>query len=110
MLISINNFRDREEDARHRETHARREIRSEGGGGGHLAGNRAGRPSAGLAGCCSGIRRCCMASFPVLFTGMRIIWGVLTFPPGPAFNRLLALGGVQLILFAAVFHLAAAFS
>jgi hypothetical protein len=33
---------------------------------------------------------------------------VFTLPPGPGFNRLLALGGVQLVLFAAVFHFAAA--
>jgi hypothetical protein len=32
---------------------------------------------------------------------------VLTLPPGPAFNRLLAMAGVQLILFAVVFHAAA---
>ena len=48
-----------------------------------------------------------IASLPVLVLGMRIIWGVFTLPPGPAFNRLLALGGLQLILFAAVFHLLA---
>jgi hypothetical protein len=48
------------------------------------------------------------AGVPVLLLGMRIIWGVLTMPPGPGFNRLLALGGVQLVLFAAVFHLIAA--
>jgi hypothetical protein len=48
-----------------------------------------------------------IAGAPVFLIGLRIIWGVLTFPPGPAFNRLLALGGVQLILFAAAFHCAA---
>ena len=48
-----------------------------------------------------------IAGAPVFLIGLRIIWGVLTFPPGPAFNRLLALGGVQLILFAAAFHFAA---
>lgn len=47
------------------------------------------------------------ASLPVLLIGLRIIWGVFTLPPGPAFNRLLALAGVQLILFAVVFHTAA---
>ena len=35
------------------------------------------------------------------------IWGVLTQPPGPAFNRLLAMGGAQLVLFAVVFHVIA---
>jgi len=29
---------------------------------------------------------------------------VLTLPPGPTYNRLLAMGGVQMILFAAAFH------
>jgi hypothetical protein len=32
---------------------------------------------------------------------------VATLPPGPAFNRLLALAGLQLLLFAAAFHVAA---
>jgi 1,4-dihydroxy-2-naphthoate octaprenyltransferase len=48
-----------------------------------------------------------IAGTPVFLIGLRIIWGVLTFPPGPAFNRLLALGGIQLILFAALFQIAA---
>jgi 1,4-dihydroxy-2-naphthoate octaprenyltransferase len=48
------------------------------------------------------------ASIPVLLLGSGIIRGVHTLPPGPAFNRLLALGGVQLLFFAAVFHMAAA--
>ena len=45
-----------------------------------------------------------LASVPVFALGTRIIWGVLTLPPGKAFNRLLALGAVELVLFAAVFH------
>jgi hypothetical protein len=48
-----------------------------------------------------------IASLPVMLIGMRICWGVFTLPPGPAFNRLLALAGLQLVLFAGVFHLAA---
>jgi hypothetical protein len=47
------------------------------------------------------------ASVPVMLIGLRICWGVLTLPPGPAYNRLLALGGLQLVLFAGVFHMAA---
>jgi hypothetical protein len=43
-----------------------------------------------------------------MLIGPRIIWVVLTKPPGPHFNRTLAIAGLQLILFAAVFHLAAA--
>lgn len=46
-----------------------------------------------------------IAGAPVLLIGLRIIWGVITTPPGSAFNRLLALGSVQLILFALLFHL-----
>jgi 1,4-dihydroxy-2-naphthoate octaprenyltransferase len=45
-----------------------------------------------------------LASIPVFVIGMRIIWGVLTLPPGEGFNRILALGALELILFAAVFH------
>jgi len=34
---------------------------------------------------------------------------VRTQPPGPAYNRLLALGGVLLLVFAGAFHVAAIF-
>jgi len=50
-----------------------------------------------------------LASIPVFTIGMRIIWGVLTMPPGRGFNRLLALGAVELVLFAGVFHAVAWF-
>jgi 1,4-dihydroxy-2-naphthoate octaprenyltransferase len=109
VLISINNFRDREEDA----TTGKRTLAV-----------RCGPKVAaaviwleiklaafgGLAWLALGHPGWLMASAPVLLIGMRILWGVLTQPPGPGFNRLLALGGVQLILFAAVFHAAAVFS
>jgi 1,4-dihydroxy-2-naphthoate octaprenyltransferase len=106
VLISINNLRDREEDA----TTGKRTLAVRFGpkiavaviwlevkiavfaGLGWIA---FGHPSLAIAGA------------PVFLIGLRIIWGVLTFPPGPAFNRLLALGGVQLIFFAAAFHIAA---
>lgn len=106
VLISINNFRDREEDA--------------------LTGKRTlavrfgAKPAAaiiwleikfaafaGLVWIAFGQPGLIIASLPVLLIGMRICWGVFTLPPGPAFNRLLALGGLQLVLFAAVFHMAA---
>lgn len=48
-----------------------------------------------------------IASMPLLLIGTRIFWGVLTQPAGPVFNRLLALAGMQLLLFALCFHLAA---
>ena len=106
VLISINNLRDREEDA----TTGKRTLAVRFGpkvavaviwlevkiavfaGLGWIA---FGHPSLAIAGA------------PVFLIGLRIIWGVLTFPPGPAFNRLLAFGGVQLVFFAAAFHIAA---
>lgn len=106
VLISINNFRDREEDA----TTGKRTFAVRFGP----------KPAAaliwleiklaafgGLAWMAFGQPALTAASLPVLLIGLRIIWGVFTLPPGPGFNRLLALGGVQLILFAAVFHFAA---
>jgi len=106
VLISINNFRDRAEDS----TTGKRTLAVRFG------------PKvaaaviwleiklaafAGLVWLTFGQPSLMFASLPVLLIGMRIIWGVMTLPPGPAFNKLLALGGVQLILFAAVFHVAA---
>ncbi len=106
VLISINNFRDRAEDS----TTGKRTLAVRFG------------PKvaaaviwleikiaafAGLVWLTCGMPTLMFSSLPVLLIGMRIIWGVMTLPPGPAFNKLLALGGVQLILFAAVFHVAA---
>jgi 1,4-dihydroxy-2-naphthoate octaprenyltransferase len=106
ILISINNFRDREEDASTgKRTLAVRlgpkfaaamiwlEIKI--------------AAFAGLAWIAFEKPMLMFASLPVLLLGARIIWGVLILPPGPAFNRLLALAGLQLILFAALFHFAA---
>ena len=106
VLISINNMRDREEDASTgKRTLAVRfgpkfaaamiwlEIKI--------------AAFAGLAWIAFEKPMLMFASLPVLLLGARIIWGVLTFPPGPAFNRLLALAGLQLILFSALFHFAA---
>ncbi|MEY5020409.1 MAG: 1,4-dihydroxy-2-naphthoate octaprenyltransferase [Verrucomicrobiota bacterium] len=106
VLISINNFRDREEDASTgKRTLAVRfgpkfaaaliwlEIKI--------------AAFAGLAWIAFEKPMLMFASLPVLLIGARIIWGVLTLPPGPAFNRLLALAGLQLILFSALFHFSA---
>ncbi|MES2996703.1 MAG: 1,4-dihydroxy-2-naphthoate octaprenyltransferase [Verrucomicrobiota bacterium] len=106
VLISINNFRDRGEDSR--------------SGKRTLAVRFGPRPAAaiiwleikaaaflGLFWLAWGHLPFVLASAPVLLIGMRILWGIFTLPPGPGFNRLLALGGLQLVLFAAVFHLAA---
>ncbi len=103
VLISVNNFRDREEDA--------------------LVGKktlavRFGPKAAaaviwieiklaaflGIAWLAMGYPLFGLASVPVFTLGMRIIWGVLTLPPGKGFNKLLALGAVELVLFAGVFH------
>lgn len=107
VLISINNLRDREEDAgtgkrtlavRWGRRAALAVIAVELGGtvaagGGWVA---LGRPWLAAAG------------LPVLVLGAVVFRGLVTLPPGPAYNRLLALGGVQLLLFAAAFHVAAA--
>ena len=102
VLISINNFRDREEDA----TTGKRTLAVRFGPKVAAAAvwlEIKLAAFAGLAWMAFGQPALMFASVPVLVIGMRIIWGVLTLPPGPAFNRLLALGGVQLILFAADF-------
>jgi 1,4-dihydroxy-2-naphthoate octaprenyltransferase len=109
VLISINNFRDREEDA----STGKRTLAVRCGP--KLAAaviwlEIKVAAFAGIAWWALGQPSLMAASLPVFLLGMRIIWGVLTLPPGPAFNRLLALGGLQLVLFAVVFHLTAVFS
>lgn len=108
VLISVNNFRDREQDAAvGKKTLAVRfgpkfaaamiwlEIKI--------------AAFLGIVWLVKGYPLFGLASLPVFVIGMRIIWGVLTMPPGIGFNRLLALGALQLILFAAVFHAVACF-
>lgn len=103
VLISVNNFRDREQDAAvGKKTLAVRfgpkfaavmiwlEIKV--------------AAFLGIVWLVKGYPLFGLASLPVFVIGMRIIWGVLTMPPGKGYNRLLALGAVELILFAAVFH------
>ena len=108
VLISVNNFRDREGDA--------------------LVGKRTlavrlGRKVAaaviwleikiaaflGVAWLAMDYPLFGLASMPVLVIGMCIIWGVLTLPPDQRMNRLLALGALELVLFAGVFHAVAWF-
>jgi 1,4-dihydroxy-2-naphthoate octaprenyltransferase len=106
VLISINNLRDREEDA----TTGKNTLAV-------CLGPKAAvaviwlevkiAAFAGLAWIAFGHPTLAMAGAPVFLLGLRILWGVMTSPPGPAFNRLLALGAFQLIVFAAVFHFAA---
>jgi len=44
------------------------------------------------------------ASLPLLTLGLRITWGALFMDEGPEMNRLLAMSAAQLVLFAALFH------
>jgi len=107
LLISINNFRDLDEDA----TTGKRTLAVR-------LGPKAAAAIiwleikiaafAGLLWIVFNQPTLMLASLPVMLIGPRIIWVVLTKPPGPHFNRTLAIAGLQLILFAAVFHLAAA--
>jgi 1,4-dihydroxy-2-naphthoate octaprenyltransferase len=106
VLISINNFRDREEDA----TTGKRTLAVCFGpkfAAAMIWLEIKVAAFVGLAWIAFGKPMLMFASLAVLLLGARIIWGVLTLPPGPAFNRLLALAGLQLILFAALFHFAA---
>lgn len=103
VLISVNNFRDREEDAKvGKNTLAVRlgakiaaaiiwlEIKA--------------AALLGIVWLVMGYPLFGLASLPVFVLGMRIIWGVLTLPADARMNRLLALAAVELILFAGVFH------
>ena len=109
VLISINNLRDRAEDA----TTGKRTLAVRYG---HAAGVRVIAAelllaaAAGTGWIVLGQPALALTGLPVVWLGGRIHRGVGTLPPGPAFNRLLALGGVLLLVFAAVFHLAAGFS
>lgn len=106
VLISINNLRDREEDA----TTGKRTLAVRWGPKATVAViwlEVKIAAFAGLGWIAFGHPTLAIAGGPVFLLGLRIIWGVMTFPPGPAFNRLLALGGVQLIMFAAAYHFAA---
>jgi 1,4-dihydroxy-2-naphthoate octaprenyltransferase len=107
VLISINNFRDREEDS----TTGKRTLAVRFGPGTAALVIRLEillAAFSGLGWIAFGHASLLLASVPVLLTGWWILRGVRTQPPGPACNRLLALGGVQLLLFAVVFHAAAA--
>jgi 1,4-dihydroxy-2-naphthoate octaprenyltransferase len=106
VLISINNLRDRAEDA----TTGKRTLAVRCG---HAVAVRVIACELLLAAVAclvwTGIGQAALAAagIPVVLLGWRILHGVWTLPPGPAYNRLLALGGVLLLLFAAVFQLAA---
>lgn len=109
VLISINNLRDREEDSgTGKRTLA---VRL-----GHRPAARvivleiAGAIVAGMGWLLLAPASWCLATAPAVITGWFICRGVATLPPGPAYNRLLALGGVQLLLFALALHVLAVVS
>lgn len=106
ILISINNLRDREEDA----STGKRTLAVRLGpkvAVGLIWLEIKVAAFAGLGWIAFDLAPLAIASGPVFLLGLRILWGVLTLPPGPAFNRLLAMAGVQLVFFAAAFHVAA---
>jgi 1,4-dihydroxy-2-naphthoate octaprenyltransferase len=109
VLISINNLRDREEDA----TTGKRTLAARFGPKVALAViwlEINGAAFAGIAWHRFGHLEWMMASVPVLLLGMRIFFGLLTTPPGPGYNRLLATSGAQLVFFAAGFHVLVAYA
>lgn len=106
VLISINNLRDREEDA----GTGKRTLAVRFGPRVALAviGLELALPVASAAGWLAcGYGWLALAAAPVALLGWRILTQLAKLPPGPAYNKLLAMAGVQLLLFAAVFHLAA---
>ena len=108
VLISINNLRDREEDASTgKNTMAVR------------LGDRGARflvwlevkvaAFCGLLWLKHGLPWLTLASVPLLTLGMFLLFRVFTEPAGKGMNSLLALGGLMLILFAISFHAASVF-
>jgi 1,4-dihydroxy-2-naphthoate octaprenyltransferase len=109
VLISINNLRDREEDA----TTGKRTLAVRFGRNFAIATIWFELKLAaflGLGWFAFGQPLLVIASAPVLLLGLRILFGIFLTPPGPGYNRLLAVAGVQLLFFAAAFHAAAVFA
>lgn len=108
VLISVNNFRDREEDALvGKRTFAVRFGPKIAAGAIWLEVKVA--ALLGIVWLVKGYPLFGLASLPVFVIGMRIIWGVLTLPADARMNRMLALGALELVLFAGVFHAVAVF-
>jgi 1,4-dihydroxy-2-naphthoate octaprenyltransferase len=108
VLISINNFRDREGDA----LVGKRTLAVKFGpkiAAGIIWLEIKVAAFLGLGWLAMGHPVFCIASIPVFLIGMRIIWGVLTIPPSKGLNKLLAMAAIQLLLFACVFQAVAAF-
>jgi 1,4-dihydroxy-2-naphthoate octaprenyltransferase len=106
VLISINNLRDRGEDS----TTGKRTLAVRWGERAAVAviGAELGLAAlASLGWVACGLPWLAVAGVPVVAMGARIFHGVRHAPPGPAFNRLLALGGGLLLVFATVFQVVA---
>lgn len=108
VLISVNNFRDREGDA----LVGKRTLAVRFGGKVAAAViwlEIKGAALLGIVWLAWDRPMFLVASVPVFAIGMRISWGVLTLPADARMNRLLALGALELVLFAAVLHAVAWF-
>jgi 1,4-dihydroxy-2-naphthoate octaprenyltransferase len=103
VLISINNLRDRAEDA----TTGKRTLAVRWGP----------KPARlivwleiklavflGLAWFLFGLPWLVLATLPLWTLGLRILWGAFTMPEGREMNRLLAMSALQLVAFAALFQ------
>ena len=109
VLISVNNFRDREGDA----LVGKRTLAVRFGGkvaAGVIWLEIKGAAFLGIVWLAWDLPMFLIASVPVFAIGMRIIWGILTLPSDARMNRLLAMGALELVLFAGVFHAVAWFS
>jgi len=109
VLISVNNFRDRDGDA----LVGKRTLAVRFGGKVAAAViwlEIKGAAFLGIVWLLWDMPMFLAASVPVFAIGIRIIWGVLTLPADERMNRLLALGALELVLFAGVFHAVAVLS
>ena len=104
VLISINNLRDREEDA---STGKRTLAVRFGGKFARLMILWETKLAVflGLLWMKLGHPFLALASLPILMVGLILDWFILTMPEGKQMNRLLALAALQLVLFAVVFHI-----
>lgn len=103
VLISINNLRDRAEDA----TTGKRTLAVRWGGGPARILVWVEVKAAvflGLAWFAFGLPWLVLATLPLWTLGLRIVWGAFTMPEGRGMNRLLALSALQLVAFAGLFH------
>lgn len=104
VLISINNLRDRQEDS----GTGKRTLAVRFGADfakAVIAFEILGAAVSSLAWIALGYAHLAWACLPAAVIGLRILYGIWHLPPGPAYNRLLSLAGLQLFVFAATYHL-----